>query len=55
MKETTNPTMTSTNKYTKKAAKHKCLAAKDLPKWAGVELNHRHTDFQSESAVCKYL
>jgi hypothetical protein len=31
----------------KKAAKRKCLTAKNLSEWAGVDLNHRHTDFQS--------
>jgi len=32
---------------TKKAVKRKRLTAKKLYEWAGVDLNHRHTDFQS--------
>ena len=31
----------------KKADNRKRLPAKNLQEWAGVDLNHRHTDFQS--------
>jgi len=40
----------------KKAAKRKCLADNHLEQWAGLELNQRHTDFQSFArAISPYL
>ena len=35
----------------KKGAKHKCLTTQALQEWAGLELNQRHTDFQSVRGI----